>query len=440
MSSSTFIDYLSSPSGSLCGSINIPGDKSISHRAVIMGSIAIGITQIKGLLKSADIVSTVNVFRDMGVCIEESSDEMIIHGVGLHGLKEPANALDFGNSGTSVRILAGLLSTQKFDATLIGDDSLSQRPMRRIIDPLIEMGATLNCSTQHTLPIHIKGSNSLNGIAYHLPVASAQLKSCLLLAGLYAKGKTRIIEDSVTRDHTERMLIEFGANIDVKKEYIEIQSGELSARKIQIPGDISSAAFFLVAASICPGSNLVLKNVGINPTRDAVIEILRRMGANIEVKMINDTGIESIADIHVQYSSLVGIKIPEELVPIAIDELPVIMIAAAFAKGDTELVNATELRVKESDRIEAIAVGLKSLGIQVITRDDGMMVTGGKLNGGEVHSYGDHRIAMAFAIAASNAGETIKILDCVNVNTSFPDFIEISSSIGLNIRTQERNG
>ncbi|MGK0298042.1 MAG: 3-phosphoshikimate 1-carboxyvinyltransferase [Gammaproteobacteria bacterium] len=440
MSSTTFIDYLSSPSGSLCGTINIPGDKSISHRAVIMGSIANGTTHIKGLLKSADIVSTINVFRDMGVCIDESNDELVIHGVGLHGLEEPANALNFGNSGTSVRLLTGLLSAQKFDATLIGDDSLSQRPMRRILEPLLKMGAKFHSSDQNTLPIHINGNNSLNGIIYRLPVASAQLKSCLLLAGLYAKGKTRIIEHSITRDHTERMLIEFGGNINVNKEYVEIKSGALSARKIQIPGDISSAAFFLVAASICPGSNLVLKNVGINPTRDAVIEILRRMGATIEVKMINVNDVEPIADIRVQYSSLVGIKIPEDLVPIAIDELPVIMIAAAFAKGDTELVNATELRVKESDRIEAIAVGLKNLGIDVTTRDDGMIVTGGKLNGGEVHSYGDHRIAMAFAIAASNANETIKILDCVNVNTSFPTFIESSSSIGLNIRVQERNG
>ena len=385
MSSSTFIDYLSSPSGPLCGSIKIPGDKSISHRAVIMGSIANGITHINGLLKSADVVSTINVFRDMGVRIDESSDEIIIHGVGLHGLEAPTNALNFGNSGTSVRLLTGLLSAQKFDTTLIGDESLSQRPMRRI-------------------------------------------------------GKTRIYEDSITRDHTERMLIQFGGNVDVNKEYIEIQSGALSARKVLIPGDISSAAFFLVAASICPGSDLVLKNVGINPTRDAVIEILRRMGANISVNMIDGTDVESIADIHVQYSSLVGIKIPEDLVPIAIDELPVIMIAAAFAKGDTELVNALELRVKESDRIDAIAVGLKSLGINVTTRDDGMMVTGGKLRGGEVHSYGDHRIAMAFAIAATNADETIKILDCVNVNTSFPDFIENSSSIGLKIKAQERNG
>lgn len=440
MSSTTFIDYLSSPSGSLCGTINIPGDKSISHRAVIMGSIANGITHINGLLKSADVVSTINVFRDMGVCIDESNDELVIHGVGLHGLEEPANALNFGNSGTSVRLLTGLLSAQKFDATLIGDDSLSQRPMRRILEPLLKMGAKFHSSDQNTLPIHINGNNSLNGIIYRLPVASAQLKSCLLLAGLYAKGKTRIIEHSITRDHTERMLIEFGGNINVNKEYVEIKSGALSARKIQIPGDISSAAFFLVAASICPGSNLVLKNVGINPTRDAVIEILRRMGATIEVKMINVNDVEPIADIRVQYSSLVGIKIPEDLVPIAIDELPVIMIAAAFAKGDTELVNATELRVKESDRIEAIAVGLKNLGIDVTTRDDGMIVTGGKLNGGEVHSYGDHRIAMAFAIAASNANETIKILDCVNVNTSFPTFIESSSSIGLNIRVQERNG
>jgi 3-phosphoshikimate 1-carboxyvinyltransferase len=427
-------------SSPLCGSIKIPGDKSISHRAVIMGSIANGITHINGLLKSADVVSTINVFRDMGVRIDESSDEIIIHGVGLHGLEAPTNALNFGNSGTSVRLLTGLLSAQKFDTTLIGDESLSQRPMRRIIDPLVEMGARFHCSDQHTLPINIHGNNALNGIIYHLPVASAQLKSCLLLAGLYAKGKTRIYEDSITRDHTERMLIQFGGNVDVNKEYIEIQSGALSARKVLIPGDISSAAFFLVAASICPGSDLVLKNVGINPTRDAVIEILRRMGANISVNMIDGTDVESIADIHVQYSSLVGIKIPEDLVPIAIDELPVIMIAAAFAKGDTELVNALELRVKESDRIDAIAVGLKSLGINVTTRDDGMMVTGGKLRGGEVHSYGDHRIAMAFAIAATNADETIKILDCVNVNTSFPDFIENSSSIGLKIKAQERNG
>jgi 3-phosphoshikimate 1-carboxyvinyltransferase len=439
MPKNSHIDYISLPTQSLKGSVQIPGDKSISHRAVIFGAIASGITKISGLLKSADTISTINVFREMGVQFDETQEHLMVHGVGLNGLKAPTKSLDFGNSGTSVRLMAGLLAAQNFDSTLTGDASLSQRPMQRIIEPLMKMGAKLQYSEQGTLPINITGGNTLKAISYQMPVASAQLKSCLLLAGLYASGKTTICEPSITRDHTERMLLEFGGDIRIEENCFEIQAGKLEAKEIVVPGDISSAAFLIVAASICPGSDLILKNVGFNPTRNAVVEILSMMGADIQVDIQNDRGVEPVADIRVQYSQLNGIKIPSSLVPIAIDEFPIIMIAAACARGETVLTNAGELRVKESDRIDAIASGLIKLGIDVITREDGMTVTGGILRGGIVDSHGDHRIAMAFAIAASIAKEPVKILDCMNVNTSFPAFIEVATSIGLKINSQKRN-
>ena len=433
------IDYVSSPAGPLTGDLSVPGDKSISHRAVMLGAIADGNTRIKRILKSADTIATVNVFRDMGVQIDEIDNEMIVHGVGYSGLKEALKPLYFGNSGTSVRLMTGILAGQKFDSILTGDESLSKRPMQRIAIPLTKMGADVEYSETGTLPLTIKGNRKLKAISYELPVASAQLKSCLLLAGLYADGNLEIIVPIVTRDHTERMLRCFGANLTYHDNSIKLAPCPLRGTQIDIPGDLSSAAFFIVAATINPGSDIVLNNIGVNPTRRAVIDILILMGANISVDVLDDSSDEPVANIHVRSSELKGIEIPTELVSIAIDEFPCIMIAAAYAKGKTNLRNATELRVKESDRIDAIADGLERIGIEVSTREDGITVKGGPVRGGEVESYGDHRIAMAFTVAAIGAEKPIKINDCINVNTSFPDFVKIAGSIGLNIEIQETN-
>ena len=386
MSSITFIDYLSAPTGPLQGSLCVHGDKSISHRAIILGAIANGITRIKGILKSADTIATVNVFREMGVRIDEADEEVAVFGQGKYGLQAPVRPLYFGNSGTSVRLLAGLLAGQRFNTILTGDESLSRRPMKRIADPLSEMGGEVSCSTQGTLPIQIQGEKNLHGISYDIPVPSAQLNSCLMLAGLYAEGKTRICEPAVTRDHTERMLALFGSNLSVNNLCVEIFAEELQSITVNVPGDISSAAFFLVAGCISPGSDMLLKNIGVNPTRHAVIEILSRMGADIQVHPIDNNGAEPVADIRVKYRPLKGIVIPSELVPIAMDEFPAIMIAAANAEGETELNGVAELRVKESDRIEALADGLKRLGIDVKTRSDGMTVKGGNLQPGKIDS------------------------------------------------------
>ncbi len=435
------IDYLATPVRSLSGRINVPGDKSVSHRAIIFGAIAEGETRVTGFLDSADTIATADVFREMGVRIDRSADQLTVHGVGLHGLQRPTRPLYFGNSGTSVRLLSGLLSGQTFDTELIGDESLMTRPMRRVVLPLREMGADLECTDKGTLPLHIRGGHKLTGLRYAMPVASAQLKSCLLLAGLYAEGSTTIIEPAVTRDHTERMLPGFGCHIIRTGNSVTLEPGRLTATQVKVPGDISSAAFFLVAASICPGSDIVLDNIGINPTRHAVIEILQMMGADIKVEAADSVnGTEPTATIRVKYRPLHGIEIPSRLVPIAIDEIPAILIAAAYATGDTVLRDAAELRVKESDRIEAMADGLKRLGITAVTTPDGMIVSGGSMHGGEINSYGDHRIAMAFSVASTVSSGPVRILDCINVNTSFPGFVETARSVGLDIRIEQTDG
>jgi 3-phosphoshikimate 1-carboxyvinyltransferase len=433
------IDYISEPVRSLNGSMKVPGDKSVSHRSIIFGAIADGQTRVTAFLDSADTIATAEVFREMGVRIDRSADTLTVHGVGLYGLKPPSRPLYFGNSGTSVRLLSGLLAGQQFDSELIGDESLMQRPMRRVVLPLREMGADLDCTEAGTLPLHIRGGRKLKGINYRMPVASAQLKSCLLLAGLYAEGNTTIIEPAVTRDHTERMLPGFGRELSRSGNSVTLRPGRLTATEVNVPGDISSAAFFLVAASICPGSDIVLENIGINPTRHAVIEILQMMGADIQVETVNSaSGTEPTASIHVKYRPLSGIEIPSRLVPIAIDEIPAILIAAASAKGDTILRDAAELRVKESDRIEAMSDGLTRLGIINVTTPDGIVVTGGKLQGGTVDSYGDHRIAMAFAVSALIADGPVRITDCINVNTSFPGFASTANSVGMKVTVIEQ--
>lgn len=432
------IDYISVPVKSPSGRMTVPGDKSVSHRAIMFGAIAKGTTRITGFLDSADTIATANVFREMGVYIDRTSEALTVHGAGLRGLKAPQRPLDFGNSGTSVRLLSGILAGQSFSSELIGDESLMQRPMRRIVTPLREMGAQLECTEKGTLPMHIHGGRRLQGITYNTPVASAQLKSCLLLAGLYADGPTTIIEPAVTRDHTERMLPGFGCKVTSNGNSVTLQPGELIATDVKVPGDISSAAFFLVAACISPGADITLDNIGINPTRHAVIEILQRMGADIQVEAVSSAGsIEPVATIRVRHRPLTGIEIPSHLVPIAIDEIPAILIAAAYARGETILRDAAELRVKESDRIEAMADGLNRLGIHAVPTPDGMIVTGGAFSAGTVESYGDHRIAMAFSVAAIGAAGPIRIHDCINVNTSFPGFVETANSVGLQITTEQ---
>ncbi|OGT20670.1 MAG: 3-phosphoshikimate 1-carboxyvinyltransferase [Gammaproteobacteria bacterium RBG_16_57_12] len=431
----TSLEFKVTPGGCLKGNIRVPGDKSVSHRSIMLGSIAEGVTEVSGFLEGEDSLATLNAFRAMGVKIEgPDRGRVVIHGVGMHGLKAPAGALDLGNSGTSMRLLAGLLSGQSFDLKMIGDESLSRRPMRRVTVPLAEMGAVVHTTEQGTPPLMLKGGQKLKGIDYTMPVASAQVKSCLLLAGLYAGGRTCVTEPAPTRDHTERMLMAFGYPVQREGNQICVSGGgRLTACRIDIPADISSAAFFMVGAAIAPGSDITLQHVGINPTRIGIITILRLMGADITLLNERLAGGEPVADIRVRASALRGIEIPVDQVPLAIDEFPALFIAAACAQGRTVLHGAEELRVKESDRIQSMADGLKVLGIQAEPLPDGMIVTGGVLGGGTVESLGDHRIAMSFAMAGLRSRGDIRIRDCANVNTSFPGFVELSRHTGLKI-------
>ena len=434
MSSKRSSSFRIIPGGAINGQLTVPGDKSISHRALMLGAIADGETTISGFLQGEDTLATASVFQQMGVGIENDGELVKIKGVGLDGLKPYDKALDFGNSGTSVRLITGLLSAQSFDSELIGDESLMTRPMMRVINPLRLMNAKINCTNDGTLPVKITGGQALNAIEYEMPVASAQLKSCLLLAGLYAEGITSVIENKVTRDHTERMLGAFSNPVKRDGNTISINKAEkLVATDIHVPADFSSAAFFIVAASICSGSDVVLQNVGVNPTRDAMLKIMQLMGANIELQNVREQSGEPIADIHIKSSDLRGIDIPEELVPIAIDEFPAILVAAACAKGETRLTGAAELRVKESDRIQAMLDGFRATGIKAEGTDDGMIVEGGQFIGGIIDSCGDHRIAMSFAVAGMVSKEAISINDCDNVATSFPGFVELASQAGMNI-------
>jgi 3-phosphoshikimate 1-carboxyvinyltransferase len=426
---------------SLRGDIRVPGDKSISHRSIMLGAIAEGTTYISGFLEGEDALATLNSFKAMGVnIIGPYKGEVSVHGVGMNGLSSPKNPLYLGNSGTSVRLLAGLLSGQNFDTTLVGDDSLSIRPMGRVVDPLTLMGANIS-SKDGLLPLQIKGGDSLTGLNYHLPMASAQVKSAILLAGLYADGKTSITEPAPTRDHTERMLSGFGYTVEKNDSKISIfGGGKLRSCSIDVPADISSAAFFMVAASIVPGSDIVLRHVGINPTRTGVIDILKLMGADITVSNMKDVGGEPVGDIRIRYTQLNGIEIPVNLVPLAIDEFPVILVAASFAAGTTVLKGAEELRVKESDRIQAMVDGLNLIGVDIEGTADGAIVNGGLVNSQineiEVNSFHDHRIAMAFAVAGLRVESKLVINDCDNVATSFPNFTDLAHSIGFAIRKE----
>jgi cyclohexadieny/prephenate dehydrogenase / 3-phosphoshikimate 1-carboxyvinyltransferase len=426
------------PGGTLQGMFRVPGDKSISHRSIMLGSLADGTTTVEGFLEGEDSLATLQAFRDMGVHIEgPEQGRVVIQGVGIDGLQPSSKPLYLGNSGTSMRLLAGLLAGQKFASVLTGDSSLSRRPMKRVTDPLRQMGADVELQEGGFAPLSVKPA-ALHGIDYTMPVASAQVKSCLILAALYAAGETRVVEPAPCRDHTERMLRGFGYPLEINGSEVKVRGGgRLRACHIDVPADISSAAFFLVGASICPGADLTLKHVGINPTRTGVINILRMMGADIRYLREYEAGGEPVADIRVRYAPLRGIAIPEDQVPLAIDEFPALFIAAACAEGETILSGAEELRVKESDRIQTMADGLAVLGVKHEVRPDGIRIEGmgehGSFGSGTINSHGDHRIAMSFTIAALRAGGEIRILDCNNVATSFPGFAELVTRCGMRL-------
>ncbi|PNK59531.1 bifunctional prephenate dehydrogenase/3-phosphoshikimate 1-carboxyvinyltransferase [Psychrobacter sp. FDAARGOS_221] len=461
--------YIITPSRTIEGSIQVPGDKSISHRSIMFGSLAEGVTRVTGFLEGEDALATLQAFRDMGVTIEgPDNGNVVIHGVGINGLKPSRTPLYMGNSGTTMRLLSGILAAQKFDSVLTGDASLSKRPMERVAKPLREMGATLQTTGERgTAPISITGSdkrgNPLHGITYDMPVASAQVKSCLLLAGLWAEGTTTVIQPEISRDHTERMLSAFGYEVQVDGNRISVEGGgKLTACDIAVPADISSAAFFMVAASIAQNSEITITKVGMNPTRTGIIDILKLMNADISLSNETFVGGEPVADITIKSAQLKGIHIPEALVPLAIDEFPVLFVAASCASGQTVLTGAKELRVKESDRIAVMADGLTQLGVDCTVTEDGIIIEGkgveGKgaatlnndtknatnhnddlpavFGGGEIYSHHDHRIAMSFAVASLRASDTITIKGVETVNTSFPGFSELANKIGMNIATR----
>lgn len=427
--------YVLAPGGRLAGTVRVPGDKSISHRAVMLASLAEGVSQVSGFLAGEDCLCTMRAFQQMGVRIERLGETGLrVHGAGLHGLQAPAAPLDLGNSGTSMRLMAGLLAAQPFTSTLIGDASLSRRPMQRVIEPLSRMGARID-SREGRAPLVLHPVAGLRAIHHVSAVASAQVKSCVLLAGLYAGGETAVSEPETSRDHTERMLRAFGVRVETRPGHAALSGGQsLRATDLTVPADISSAAFFLVGAAITPGSDLLLPGVGMNPTRTGVIHILQRMGARIEILNPRELGGEPVADLRVRGGALHGIEIGAELVASAIDEFPALFVAAACARGETVVSGAQELRVKESDRIQTMCDGLRSLGISAIALPDGARILGGRLRGGVVDAHGDHRVAMSFAMAGLRAEQPITILDCANVQTSFPGFADLAAGAGLRLR------
>jgi 3-phosphoshikimate 1-carboxyvinyltransferase len=433
------INYVVAPGGNAQGDIRVPGDKSMSHRSIMLGSLAEGMTEVTGFLEGEDSLATLQSFREMGVQIEgPDKGRVVIHGVGLHGLKAPSKPLYLGNSGTSIRLLSGLLAGQSFDTELTGDASLSGRPMGRVADPLREMGAVIETAEGGRPPLKIKGGQTLKPISYAMPMASAQVKSCVLLAGLYTQGQTSVVEPAPTRDHTERMLRGFGYSVTTDGSKASLNGGgKLTANRIDVPADISSAAFFMVAAAIVPGSDITLRHVGVNPTRVGVINILRQMGTQIDLSNNIEVGGEPVADIRVRYAPLKGINIPEDQVPLAIDEFPVLFVAAACAEGETVLTGAEELRVKESDRIQSMADGLATLGIDAQATADGIRIIGGQIGAGTVQSHDDHRIAMAFTIASLRASGDIVVHEANNVATSFPNFVGLAQQIGIGLRVVE---
>ncbi len=429
------LEYSVDQGGSLTGNIEVPGDKSMSHRSVMFGSMATGVTEVSGFLEGEDALHTLAAFENMGVSIERTGPgKLVIHGKGVNALHAPDAPIYHGNAGTGMRLMAGVLAGLRIQTTLTGDASLSSRPMARIVDPLKLMGAQVSTSDSGTPPITLHGGEPLNAIEYTTPMASAQVKSCILLAGLHAQGRTIVHEPDVTRDHTERMLRGFGVDVQSNGLTAAIDGGQqLQATTLRVPGDISSAAFFLVGAAMVPGSNLTINNVGLNPTRRGVVDILRLMGADITELNQRESGGEPVADLLVVGKRLQGIDVPEELVSLAIDEFPALFVAAASAEGTTVVTGAEELRVKETDRIQVMTDGLRALGVDITDTPDGARIVGGPVQGGTVDSVGDHRTAMSFAMAGLLADGPIKILDCDNVATSFPNFVSLAAGVGLRV-------
>jgi 3-phosphoshikimate 1-carboxyvinyltransferase len=428
------------PAMRVSGSMTVPGDKSISHRALMLSGIAEGVSEVKGFLASEDCLASLAAMRALGVRIEQPDEtRVIIHGVGMRGLQDAGRPLDMGNAGTAMRLFTGLLSAQKFDSQLIGDASLMQRPMERVARPLREMGADVR-TRNGTPPVDIRGSRSLHGIDYQMPIASAQVKSAILLAALYAAEPTTITAPAVSRDHSERMLKSCGVRLVSDGLRITVHPPQhLSSQNITVPGDFSAAAFFMVAGLLAaPPQGLLIQNVGLNPTRTGLLEILRRMGGRIEILNARECGAEPVADLRISASMLHGVRVSKALVSRAIDELPVLFIAAACAQGETWVSGAEELRVKESDRIAAMSAGLTALGVAHTALPDGMRIEGHEVGSaftsGEIDSFGDHRIAMSFAIASLRAAGAIEIRDVANVATSFPGFVPLAQSVGLAIR------
>ncbi|HEX9706316.1 MAG TPA: 3-phosphoshikimate 1-carboxyvinyltransferase [Steroidobacteraceae bacterium] len=426
--------YFATPGGRVAGEIQVPGDKSISHRAAMLGSIAKGVTDIHGFLEGEDCLATLAAFAAMGVRIERPGPGHVrIHGAGMRGLRAATTALDLGNSGTSMRLLTGLLCGQRFDSILIGDASLMRRPMERVATPLNRMGANV-LTNEGKPPIAIAGGRSLRGCEHRLELPSAQVKSAILLAGLQAIGRTTVLEPGPSRDHTENMLKAFGVAVAREKGSVSLEGPcSLAATRIEMPGDFSSAAFFIVAGLMAGSAPLLIRGVGVNPTRTALLDILRSMGGDIRLHRVADHGGEPVADIEVRPGALRGVSVPPSLVPIAMDELPCLFAAAAVADGDTVVTGAAELRIKETDRLAAMGEGLAALGVAVEPLPDGLRVRGGTVTGGNVDSRGDHRVAMSFAVLAARAQSPVTIRDVQNVATSFPGFVPTARAAGLRL-------
>jgi 3-phosphoshikimate 1-carboxyvinyltransferase len=437
MSGASIRRYLVRPARAVHGTLTVPGDKSISHRALMLGGIADGRTEISGFLASEDCLATLSALEALGVRIERPAETAVrVFGVGRDGLRAAQEKLDMGNAGTAMRLFMGLLAGQGFDSTLIGDASLMRRPMERVAQPLRTMGAQIR-TEEGRPPVQIRGGSSLQAIDYAMPIASAQVKSALLLAALFAHGRSSVSEPAPTRDHTERMLRGFGVEVARDGAKVSLEGGaRLSGCRIEVPGDFSSAAFFIVAGCLAATEGLTIRAVGVNPTRTGLLEMLKLMGADIRLEQRADAGTEPIADIHVRAAQLKGIRVPEHLVPLAIDEFPVFFIAAAAARGASLVTGAGELRVKESDRLRVMAEGLSALGIECELLPEGLRIQGGELSGGRIDSHGDHRIAMAFAIASLIARASIEIEDVANVATSFPGFAALACSAGLALQEE----
>jgi len=432
------MDFYVEPSENLSGEIEIPGDKSISHRAVIFGALACGVSEFENFLSGEDCLATLDAFENLGVKVNLNDGKLIINGVGINGLNKASEALYLGNSGTSARLLIGLLGAQKFESTIKGDMSLSGRPMNRVLDPLEKMGANIQ-SNNGRLPIHIKSVNEISSIKYSLPIASAQVKSSLILASIYADSQSKIKEKWVTRDHTERMMQSMGYPISVTDNIITVEgNGKLNPIKLNIPGDFSSSVFLIVACLITPNSSITIKNVGTNSTRTGFLRIAKMMGANIDIHNKRMEGYESVADINVRTSSLQSIQVEDnDLVSLSIDEFPAIFILAANADGTSIFRGLKELRVKESDRISSMAKGFQKLGINTVEFEDGIQIEGGKLDGGDIECFGDHRVAMSFAVAGASAKNAIRVNNVESVGTSFPSFLDCVKEIGICINTNK---